>query len=191
MYLVALWFNDLMFPGGDPDLIQWSDGRPGSMSEYRQHYEDTRQIIWDDPRWMAMRFYPDVIGTVTWDSSKRRWKVEGRKIGYFWLADLTEDCTDWDIHLALGWYPIRYRCVVVRSQFAKVAVLSPSEGRETLGSPTSQATLAPFNDERAHHSNRFDRRPRFNRVRSVRLTKLYGPKAQNSYPHSCVGTYTN
>jgi hypothetical protein len=115
MFIVALWYNHDCFPDAKPDLIQWSNGLPASWEDYLAHFHGTRQVIWDDPRWMALRLYPDVTGTATWDSSKRKWKIEGRAIGYFWLDDLDENSSDWEIWLALNQYPIVYRCTVVRT----------------------------------------------------------------------------
>ncbi len=98
----------------DPNFFLWEDGRQGTLSEYYEHYWDTRFLSWSGSGRDQMHIFTDIVATVKYDNISGVWAVNGGGVTPAGLYLTDPMATDHQILMAMYTLLIVYRPKIVR-----------------------------------------------------------------------------
>jgi len=64
MRLTAYWRKDQDTAMEEPYCIRWGNGTVATLDDYRQHQLDTHNLKFNDPDWIQLDMYPDIVAQV-------------------------------------------------------------------------------------------------------------------------------
>jgi hypothetical protein len=114
MRLTVTWEGGVDSALNDPNFLIWEDGRQGTLSEYDEHYWDTRSCSWNESGNDQMHLFTDIVATVKYDRVSGAWAVNGTGVTPAGLYLTDPLATDHQILMALYTLPIVYRPKIVR-----------------------------------------------------------------------------
>ncbi len=114
MRLIASWTPD-QEPGTEmPTELQWEDGTPASLDDYRAHFLDTHSLHEGKDGGMEWHMYPDILGEIVYDVFAKDWVVRSPGLPTVALEVHDPDATDDRLTTELFSLPIVYRATIVR-----------------------------------------------------------------------------
>ncbi len=114
MRLTARWQKDQDTTMEEPCWIGWGDGTAATVDDYRKHQLDTHTLRFDDPNYIQLDMYPDIVAEVTFDRYAQDWVVTGPGIATVGLELHDPNAKDEQIIAELYSFPLAYRANIVR-----------------------------------------------------------------------------
>jgi hypothetical protein len=114
MRLIAGWKKDQDTTRDEPCWITWGDGTAATVDDYRKHQLDTRTLRFDDPDYIVLDMYPDLVADVTFDRDARDWVVRGPGVTTVGLELHDPNAKDEQIIAELHSFPLVYRANIIR-----------------------------------------------------------------------------
>ena len=114
MKLTARWQKDQDTTMEEPCWIRWGDGTAATLDDYRKHQLDTRTLRFDDPDYIQLDMYPDIVARVTFDRGVQDWVVTGPGIATVGLELHDPNAKDEQIIAELHTFPLVFRAHIVR-----------------------------------------------------------------------------
>ena len=98
----------------EPCWIRWGDGTAATLDDYREHQLDTHSLRFDDPDYIVLDMYPDIVAEVMFDRYAQDWVVTGPGIATVGLELHDPNAKDEQIIAELYCFPLVYRANIIR-----------------------------------------------------------------------------
>jgi hypothetical protein len=114
--LIATWKRGADPSQTAPSLIEWSDGAPATIADFRRHQVDTHCFRQNDSGEIEQHICPDITATVEFDEDLNDWVVRGNGVETGLLGLPHPDASD-DAVLSLVYTrDIVYKATLVRRE---------------------------------------------------------------------------
>jgi len=112
--LIARWVTNEDATIEPPHMLQWADGTPATLADYRKHLDDTHKWILHPPSIIERHVFPDIVADVRYDAAAGVWAVGGDGVQSAALGLNDPNAADDEILEELYTFPVIYRARIHR-----------------------------------------------------------------------------
>jgi hypothetical protein len=113
MNLIARWTSRQDSNFNEPHSVEWEDGTPATVEDYRNHSLDTYKLVSNRTGEIEQHIFPAVVGEVVFAPDVHDWVLTGSGVATTALDIKNTNVSNDEIYAALATFPTVYRVRIV------------------------------------------------------------------------------